>query len=210
MSKGIRKIISTVCTLTIICQILLSIVPIFQIEVWAVEGDLKNADMKEMTDEEQTNEEVSTEYEVKDEEIWDISVDGDGSIIAKWTLKDRTLTITGTGKMKDWWDTSNDNGWNQTKYQALIQKVVISDGITGIGRKAFQGFTSMTSIKMPEGLKTIGESAFRDCINLETIEIPESVETIESNAFIKCKKFTKINIPKNVTNIGDSIFFFFL
>ena len=33
-----------------------------------------------------TAEEITTNYEIKDEEEWDISKKGDGSVIAKWTL----------------------------------------------------------------------------------------------------------------------------
>ena len=47
-------------------------------------------------------EEIGTEYEIKEEETWDISKNGDGSVIAKWTLDDKTITISGNGEMKDW------------------------------------------------------------------------------------------------------------
>ena len=47
-------------------------------------------------------EEIGTEYEIKEEETWDISKNGDGSVIAKWTLDDKTITISGNGEMKSW------------------------------------------------------------------------------------------------------------
>ena len=45
---------------------------------------------------------VGTKYQVKDEETWDISKNGKKNVIAKWTLKDKTLRISGKGEMKDW------------------------------------------------------------------------------------------------------------
>ena len=62
------------------------------------------------------SEEIGTEYEIKEEETWDISKNGDGSVIAKWTLEDRTITISGNGEMKAWYFESKGD-WHNTQYQ---------------------------------------------------------------------------------------------
>ena len=64
-------------------------------------------------------EEITTNYEIKDEEEWDISKNGDGSVKAKWKLEDKSLTITGSGEMKDWEYNSSED-WQYTKYTDLI------------------------------------------------------------------------------------------
>lgn len=45
---------------------------------------------------------IETDNEIKKEETWDISENGDKTVIAKWTLENKTLTISGKGKMKNW------------------------------------------------------------------------------------------------------------
>lgn len=83
---------------------------------------------------------------------------GDGSVIAKWTLEDRTLTISGTGEMKDWkFDSKED--WHNTQYTNVIENVIIENGITSIGEKAFYGCSSLQSITIPRGVTSIGEKA---------------------------------------------------
>ena len=47
---------------------------------------------------------------------------------------------------------------------------------TTIGKQAFEGCTSLTSITFSEGLETIGEQAFGDCMCLTSIIFPS--ETI--------------------------------
>ena len=65
------------------------------------------------------SEEIGTEYEIKEEETWDISKNGDGSVIGKWTLEDRTITISGSGEMKNWTDNSEED-WHKTKYTKIV------------------------------------------------------------------------------------------
>ena len=57
------------------------------------------------------NNEIGNEYEIKKQEEWDISENGDRSVIAKWTLSNRTLTISGSGKMKDISGSSSDDNY---------------------------------------------------------------------------------------------------
>ena len=83
-------------------------------------------------------EEIGTEYEIKEEETWDISKNGDGSVIAKWTFDDKTITISGSGEMRDWNYSSNED-WHNNKYKKIIEKVKIEDGVTSIGYRAFEG-----------------------------------------------------------------------
>ena len=104
--KGIRKTISVIAILTMTFQMGMPLVPGLTSKVFATNTTIPVATEKlqstvsedattglsESTDTEQT-EEISRNYEIKDEETWDVSANGDGSVIAKWTLGDRTLTI---------------------------------------------------------------------------------------------------------------------
>jgi len=127
---------------------------------------------------------VGTKYQIKDEETWDISKNGKKNVIAKWTLKDKTLRISGKGDMKDWdyYETEKKNDWHETQYQNIIEKVIIENGVTNIGYAAFE-----------------------ECINLKTIIIPESVVFIGSNElrrytteeFYGCKNLKELQVDSN-------------
>ena len=110
-----------------------------------------------------------------------------------------------------------------------IEKVILGEKVKIIGRLAFSGCSSLTSITIPEGVTSIGESAFRGCSsltcitipnvssiaketfsgckNLTSVNIPESVTSIESSAFADCRSLATVRIPKNVTSIGNRAFY---
>ena len=82
-----------------------------------------------------------------------------------WTLADiGTLTISGTGEMYDFY---YDNGvWTNPwmSYAGDIKKVLIKQGVTGIGEWAFGYCRNLFSITLPESVTSIGDRAFRNCI----------------------------------------------
>ncbi len=194
MKKGIGKTISLITVLTLIFQMLIPIIPELNLEVLAANETSENT------------EEISRNYEIKEEETWDISANGDGSIIAKWTRENRTLTISGTGKMKDW-DINVKEDWHNTQYTKAIENVIINDGVTNIGKYAFYGCDSLKSINIPEGVTSIGGSAFWGCSSLKSINIPKEVTSIEWQAFRRCSSLESINIPEGVTSIGSYAFY---
>ena len=63
-----------------------------------------------------------------------------------------------------------------------------------IGERAFYGYSSLTSITIPEGVTSIGSSAFSDCSSLTTLTIPESVTSIGGDAFYDCSSLTAVHI----------------
>jgi hypothetical protein len=86
------------------------------------------------------------------------------------------------------------------------KKVVIPEGVTSIGDRAFHGCSSLISIDIPESVKSIGEGAFYKCSGLTSINIPKSVTTIGRETFCKCSNLTSVNIPEGVKSIGTSAF----
>ena len=80
-----------------------------------------------------------------------------------WTLTaDGTMTISGTGAMRDYY---HDSPAAQKKDS--VKKVVIEDGVTSIGTFAFSDCTGLTSIEIPEGVTSIGGSAFSGTPDLQ-------------------------------------------
>ena len=139
----------------------------------------------------------------------------DGNVIASgtcgaqgdnltWVLtEDGTLTISGSGKMKDY-STSSVAPWYTKRTKIL--SVVVEDGVTSVGSCAFYACLKLASVTLPEGTKSIGYSSFRDCTKLAEVNIPNSVTSIGSSAFDGCSSLTSVTIPEGVTSIGDSAF----
>ena len=95
---------------------------------------------------------------------------------------------------------------NKTILIAYIAKgtnYTIPNNVTTIGKGAFSGCDSLTSINIPNSVTTIGDYAFADCYFLTSINIPNSVTTIGEGVFSRCNSLTNINIPNSVTTIGD-------
>ena len=57
--------------------------------------------------------------------------------------------------------------------------------------------SKMGEVIIPDGVTEIGEKAFADCNNLSRVVIPESVTKIEATAFRYCSELKTIEIPKN-------------
>ena len=82
----------------------------------------------------------------------------------------------------------------------------IPDSVTSIGRYAFYGCTSLTSVTIPGSVTSIGVYAFDSCASLISVTIPDGVTSIGDSAFDYCTSLTSVTIPGSVTSIGDSVF----
>ena len=121
---------------------------------------------------------------------------------ASWKLEGGTLTISGTGEMKNYSD--NTYGpWYESR--SSITEVVIEDGITSIGNYAFYGCSNLSSVTIPDSVTSIGGFAFEDC-GLTSVTIPNSVTSIESYTFCNCYRLKNVSVPDSVTVIGNSAF----
>ena len=120
-----------------------------------------------------------------------------------WTLyEDGTLTISGTGAMKDY--NINDTQSPVINHQN-VKKVMIEDGVTSIGNYAFYFCENLTSLTLPDSVTSIGDSAFDTCRGLTNITIPEGVTNIGDCAFYDCNNLTSITIPDSVNSIGNGV-----
>ena len=102
----------------------------------------------------------------------------------------RTFSITGTGKMPNFDDSSLP--WKA--FQGQIEKVTIGDGVTSVGDLAFNCFTELTDVSLPDGLQTIGAWAFLGCVSLTNLTLPKSVTSIGWLAFSTCKALKEVTV----------------
>lgn len=134
---------------------------------------------------------------------------GDGSDVT-WQLTENTddsitytLTIRGSGAMKDY-PTSFSRPWNS--FRGQITSVVISPGITSIGKCAFASFTKLTHVDIADSVISIGSQAFSYCSSLTDIKIPQSVTYIGGVVFRDCTNLSSITLSNNITSIGTYAF----
>jgi hypothetical protein len=143
-----------------------------------------------------------------------------------WTLSDDgTLTITGSGAMRDYANSNSPFYANREN----IKKVIIEEGVTSIGEWAFSECDSLKEIIIPNSVSEIDPYSFYYCNALEEVYIPakvrniymftfggcsnlreayisEGVETIGRFAFDGCGSLVNVNIPNSVTVIENDAF----
>ena len=131
----------------------------------------------------------------------------DGSNVT-WTLHSTgLLTISGEGEMADYAgtvDITTTAPWGNRA--ETVKMVLIEDGVTSIGDRAFYDCTGLTSATIGDGVTSIGNCAFFGCTSLISVTIPDSVTSIGNFAFYNCTGLTGVTIGSNVTSIGYEAF----
>ena len=120
-----------------------------------------------------------------------------------WSLSNGTLCISGTGEMYDY---ENEQApW--MVYSELIQHIEIGNGVTSIGRKAFECCSSLSTVSLPNTLTSIRTRAFRCCSLLESFSMPNSVTNMETLVFDGCKQLSNITLSNKLTLIPANTFY---
>ncbi|WP_406035479.1 leucine-rich repeat protein, partial [Treponema saccharophilum] len=79
----------------------------------------------------------------------------------------------------------SDGDVNENLYESITD-IVIPNGVTSIGRYAFECCTSLTNVTIPDSVTSIGRYAFKGCTSLTSVTIPSSVTYICKSAFKDC------------------------
>ena len=157
-------------------------------------------------------------FDMAQEQLYDIESfeeENDGYLLAEtsgtagakitWTFDvDGTLTISGTGTMYTW-RRANLVPWYASRN--LIKNVIIEDGVTTIGRYAFNDCKNIESISLPNTLTSVLNESFYGCKSLKKVLLPDAVTNIGNDAFYGCESLAEISIPDAVTKIGTNAFF---
>lgn len=133
-----------------------------------------------------------------------------------WSFDEETgtLTISGEGPMEDYGiryseekeEYETNTPWYLNELYDDITTVIVEEGVTALGNRAFAMCTNLESVSLPEGLTSIGTGAFLRCYNLSEIELPSSVEYIGALAFYMCGNLTSLTLPEGLTAIEQNTF----
>lgn len=159
-----------------------------------------------------------------------------------WEVTDNgELIIGGNGEIPDfavgkYGEEYKKNGlspWNKKKYWDRIHKVKILEGITSIGKNAFNGMMhgrmKIKSFELPSTIKRVGDKAFAYsaissfdlnklsgaslgeclfwcCENLTNVNIPSTWIRITPSLFYRCDNLVNVSIPEGIKEIGANAF----
>ena len=122
-----------------------------------------------------------------------------------------TLFITGSGRMRDYFDTDFDGveqplntPWED--YKETMRAVVIDQGVKNVGKFAFDGCYELETADIGTDVEVIGKGAFRSSA-LAEIDLSGSVDTIEDEAFAGCGALKTVRLSRFIASIGEKAFF---
>lgn len=139
-----------------------------------------------------------------------------------------TLTISGNGAMADYTvdGTGVDRPWKD--YAESITKVQISEGVTSLGRCAFQNLTALKETNIPASITKLGDHIYRGDASLTTVNwaegftAPEITDTdsngskysgtyVPTSMFDGCKSLGANQelsawLPESFTGVGCAAF----
>lgn len=78
----------------------------------------------------------------------------------EWDEDTKTLTYKGPGEIK-----------STGKKNADVEKIIIQDGVTSLGRLAFHGCKSLASVIIPDSVTSLGYGVFANCTSLESVTV---------------------------------------
>lgn len=127
----------------------------------------------------------------------------------KWNFdkSSGTLTISGTGAMADYTvnGTVDDRPWKD--YAESITKVQISEGVTSLGRCAFQNLTALKETNIPASITKLGDNIYRGDASLTTVNWAEgfkapTITDTDSNTSTYSGTYVPTSMFDGCTNLG--------
>ncbi len=113
-----------------------------------------------------------------------------------WSLDGYTLTITGSGEMED--------GAPWAEHKDHIEHVVLTGGITKVGREAFYKYDRIESVDFGDALVEIGEKAFYGCEDIDYIHLPSTFRSFGAQSFRDCYSLKYVYCDGGMPRFNDS------
>lgn len=121
----------------------------------------------------------------------------DSNISYKYDQKTKTLSFYGDGVIAE---AGNSGVYEWRQYSLTAEKVIINEGIAGVGDYAFQNFDKVTTVDFPEEMNYLGGYAFSSCDKLKEVHLPDGITYYGWGIFEDCVKLKTIyfgSSPKN-------------
>ena len=111
----------------------------------------------------------------------------------KYRTNSDNITVTVIG--------STDNTVTQLTFPETVNFDGYDYQVTIIASSAFQGYTRLETVNLPETVTEIGYYAFSGCTKLKNISLPGRLESLGSYTFQNCTSLEQIEIPKSLSTI---------
>ena len=109
--------------------------------------------------------------------------------------EDGTLTISGMGWVDNHFFENNE----------AIRKIVIEDGITGVGLLAFGNCPNLEEVVFADSVESIYDKCFYGCGALAESNVPAGLRYLGSEAF-RNTMITEFPLPDGIQTVGSNIF----
>ncbi len=106
-----------------------------------------------------------------------------------------TLTLSGNGEMYDLPD-GEKAPWRKD-FRQQVQHIIIKDGITSIGTKAFYALDKVVDIRIPNSVKIIKKGALQKCESIKELHLPNGLVGIGEDAFAFMNECTGFKIDNS-------------
>ena len=83
---------------------------------------------------------------------------------------------------------------------------IVPDGITRIGKYAFNNCSKITKIVMPDTVQIVEWFAFWNCSSLQSIKLSDNIGFLGASAFCGCSSLKSIKLPVKLFSLGDEVF----
>lgn len=113
-----------------------------------------------------------------------------------WKLENYTLTVTGSGEMED--------GCPWADYKTKIDHVVLSGGVTKVGKENFSGCDRLETVDFGDALVEIGDKAFYGCEDIEYIHLPATFRSFGAQSFRGCESLKYVYCDGGMPRFNDS------
>lgn len=89
---------------------------------------------------------------------------------------------------------------------ANFKTVIVKEGVTKVLDYAFNAFSELTYVYIPDTVTSVGTNVFYNCQKLESVRLSNRQTQIMANAFYNCYALASIEIPTSVFLLGTQAF----
>ena len=87
-----------------------------------------------------------------------------------------------------------------------LKNIIIPEGVTEIGERAFYSCMFLESVVFPKSLRKIGQFAFMSCRALKKVDLQEGVEELETHVFGATNNLTEVHLPDSLKKVDRLVF----